>query len=703
MKRLIFLLFWCFIVPFALNGQTMVDELEFAPTFTTPDTVCVGAPITIVNPIIGSTFYWNFCTGNAANPPVGASLGNVNANLSAPRFVTLVRDNLNCYSFVTSSTNSCIVRNFHGDSFRNAPLTSDKLVGSIFTSEIQGIQVLQDQGNWYGFIANGNVLVKLSFGASLMNPPAAIDIPFSTINKPTGLVIAKDLANWVGYALDYQNNQLSKLNFGTSLNSSPTVTSLGNIGNLNGPTGMILKRISGFWYIFISNEKDNTLTRLDFMNSLSNTPTGINLGNVGGLDHPTGITLINDCQSIQGYVVNHTASSNTLVHLAFPDGVNGGVTGTVIPGVNSLNSPYGISEMVRAGDTIYMYATNDGNSTLSKLYFPVCGASSIPSYSGGSTPPTFSYSAPGIYNVILSVNEGLPTASTSCNKIVVVEPLDVDLGPDQQICDGSSTTLSVDTGYIYLWSNGNTTNSISVTTAGTYWVNVTNSTGCASYDTINVGVVQGFVETVNRQICDGERYYAQGAWQTTTGLFVDSLTSVAGCDSLVYTNLYVNPPIQVDLGRDTMYCPGTHFVLDATTATASAYLWQDGSTLPTYDVDQAGTYWVEVTVNNCLGGDTIQFSNCPSQMWFPTAFTPNNDGLNDYFKPTGVLIANYHLLIFDRWGTQVFESKVISEGWDGKYQGEYCEPGVYAYTAVYETLEPANETKKVSGSLTLMR
>ncbi|MFH1161599.1 MAG: PKD-like domain-containing protein [bacterium] len=72
-----------------------------------------------------------------------------------------------------------------------------------------------------------------------------------------------------------------------------------------------------------------------------------------------------------------------------------------------------------------------------------------------------------------------------------------------------------------------------------------------------------------------------------------------------------SPPCDsVDLGPDTTLCQGETLLLDATTPNAT-YLWQDNSTNPTFTVTQSGTYWVQVSVSNCITTDTIQIFYTP--------------------------------------------------------------------------------------------
>ena len=69
----------------------------------------------------------------------------------------------------------------------------------------------------------------------------------------------------------------------------------------------------------------------------------------------------------------------------------------------------------------------------------------------------------------------------------------------------------------------------------------------------------------------------------------------------------------------------------------------------------------------------------------PTAFTPDGDGINDIFMPKAQNLSSeyYEFRIHDRWGKMLFYTTEIGKGWDGKFNGEKCEPGVYTYYIKY--------------------
>ncbi|MEO6189563.1 MAG: gliding motility-associated C-terminal domain-containing protein, partial [Saprospiraceae bacterium] len=90
-------------------------------------------------------------------------------------------------------------------------------------------------------------------------------------------------------------------------------------------------------------------------------------------------------------------------------------------------------------------------------------------------------------------------------------------------------------------------------------------------------------------------------------------------------------------------------------------------------------------------------------IWWPSVFSPNQDGQNDYFNLYGKHIKNIKLLnIFDRWGNQVYSNSNLqasnpNQGWDGNFRGIRALPGVYTFLANVE-YEDSNFTETVAGN-----
>jgi gliding motility-associated-like protein len=143
-------------------------------------------------------------------------------------------------------------------------------------------------------------------------------------------------------------------------------------------------------------------------------------------------------------------------------------------------------------------------------------------------------------------------------------------------------------------------------------------------------------------------------------------------------------PLKIFLGNDTLICPGQQVVLNP--GAFASYRWQDNSPSATYTVKQTGQYEVTVTDNRgCTASDTINVTVDCSDLYFPTAFTPNDDGLNDLFGPFGnvTAVSQYSLRVYDRWGELVFYATSPFDKWDGRVKGKAPGSNLFVWSAQY--------------------
>ena len=160
---------------------------------------------------------------------------------------------------------------------------------------------------------------------------------------------------------------------------------------------------------------------------------------------------------------------------------------------------------------------------------------------------------------------------------------------------------------------------------------------------------------------------------------------------------------QVDLGKDRTLCAGETTILNASIPGAT-YLWQDGSTNSTYLVTKPGKYWVQAyfVEYNITTSDTIEIIDC-EPIFIPNSFTPNGDNLNDIFKVESLKeINDFKLIIYNRWGEQLFESTNINKGWDGTFKNKTVPLGVYVYMLTGIIKDTGEQIKK-TGSVTVVR
>ncbi len=133
------------------------------------------------------------------------------------------------------------------------------------------------------------------------------------------------------------------------------------------------------------------------------------------------------------------------------------------------------------------------------------------------------------------------------------------------------------------------------------------------------------------------------------------------------------------------------------------YKWQNGSSEEQYIVRSSGRYHVAVS-NSCdTTSDSILIAQGSCHVYIPSAFTPNNDGLNDVFRVMGTeLIEQFDLRIFDRNGMLVFQTADKGAAWNGEFKGKKMANRVYVYLLQYK--ENSSEKSNVlKGTITLLK
>jgi gliding motility-associated-like protein len=169
------------------------------------------------------------------------------------------------------------------------------------------------------------------------------------------------------------------------------------------------------------------------------------------------------------------------------------------------------------------------------------------------------------------------------------------------------------------------------------------------------------------------------------------------------------PDIWVRLGREYFICEDENelHLLDAGKG-FERYLWfPTGDTTQWIKVAKTGGYYVIVEdFNGCSGSaGTVVRRRCPQYLYFPNAFTPNNDGINDIFKPEEQDILAYSMSLYNRWGQKVFETNNINQGWDGKIKGAPAPAGVYFWKARYIGYDKSKHLRPtyLNGTVTLLK
>lgn len=88
-------------------------------------------------------------------------------------------------------------------------------------------------------------------------------------------------------------------------------------------------------------------------------------------------------------------------------------------------------------------------------------------------------------------------------------------------------------------------------------------------------------------------------------------------------------------------------------------------------------------------------------VYFPNAFSPDNDGVNDYFGVVGMNAEFYNLKIYNKWGELLFDTSNTNEKWDGTHKGKSVNEGVYVYTMTAKEKYSGKQISR-SGTVTLL-
>lgn len=428
------------------------------------------------------------------------------------------------------------------------------------------------------------------------------------------------------------------------------------------------------------------------------------------------ITLPNDTICVGSPVNFNNVSTNAFNYVwNFGDGSS---LSTAVSPNHIYTSPGSFDVMLVAIDSSGCILSDTANLTIVVLPPPVvnlgndmvlCQTPNIPldagtsgsiyAWSTGATTQTIVATSVGNYWV--TVDNGACTDSDTINFQQVSNP---ELGADTILCAGQTVTLTAPSSAIsYQWSTGAFTQTITAALAGQYWVAV-NWGICQTSDTINIATIP--YPTVNLpatgQICPGDSLilnpgnnpdatylWSTGAATQTTTVFSGGTynVTVSNQQCSVSASTVVTGIAPIPLENNVTLCNVEKYTLDAGPDGLS-YLWSTGETTQKIDIKEAGKYWVVMNTSLCTLSDTINVEGSfgSGVLWFPNSFTPNGDLLNDVFLVKGVDITYFQLMIFNRWGQLIFETKKLDNGWDGIFQGKQVEQDVYVWKVKYKTI-----------------
>ncbi len=365
-------------------------------------------------------------------------------------------------------------------------------------------------------------------------------------------------------------------------------------------------------------------------------------------------------------------------------------------------------------------------------------------------PAVQTFSTPGQDSIIVIADEN-GCRDTAIHQLLVNKKPEINPLPSvARLCQGDSLQLEAHDGETYNWTPAqniqfaNTaTPTVFPSRTSTYFVDVTNAAGCSSSDSVPVLVIPRFHVTTLTPVyvCPGgvaqlnaygaDNYFWLDVEVSNPGISNPTIASYAtraytvvgkddyGCfTDTAIAQVIIAPLPTVSAGEDIVTLAGTPVKVEAMGSsdivkwewTPAQYINCDTCPVITVTPRSDIEYIVKGTTDKgCFSADSLRVSILckSSQIKFPSAFTPNDDGRNDRFGYLGNGVKEVkHFAVFDRLGTLLFEKRNMdtmsaSSGWDGTFNGKKMPPATYVFIA--DLVCDTGEEYRYKGTVVLIR
>ncbi len=467
-------------------------------SFQLADTICAGQTIMPINNTTGAnplSYLWDSDNGDLNSTPTGNSSGNFPAELtfSLGLDYATIGDSV----FGVSITNNGImtVLNF-GTDFNNTPT-------STVYANLGGIQggwdldIIKEGNDWTVFIAGllNNVIYRVNFGSSFSNTPVVSTISSPTFNWPAGIKAVYDQGNCYILTVNLLGANLCVIDLGNSFQNS--ISSIGTIPiGSSDPFGISVIKDCDNWYGYVNYISSPIVSRIDFGTTISSTPNNY-LPNVFNLAYGTrkSFTLKD---GNDWYLLLCSSNKNAITKIKLgPSAMNLSPLITDMASFGIYNNHFA-TNIDKIGSEFYGIATNFDTGELIRFKFPQANSGNIFS----DSIPAITFETPGLYYVSVTATDSITNTTSSYVDSIYVNIIPTPSFTSTQGCelnaiefidDNPQTTPTITS---QQWDFGDTTfgNGDTVnhaySLAGNYLVTLTstNSLGCSqSYsDSISI-------------------------------------------------------------------------------------------------------------------------------------------------------------------------------------------------------------------------
>lgn len=447
---------------------------------------------------------------------------------------------------------------------------------------------------------------------------------------------------------------------------------------------------------------------------------------LASIDNPNNLGL--NCD----FVENSVNLAGNMSTLGLPTFVNSYVLNTV--SFSSSNYCFGESTFFNVDNNLAdSYSWNFGDSLNNN------------GFTSNLMNPSHTFSDTGLFTVTLTATfDG--NEITSSQTVQIINPI-VDLGSDLILCENETLILdaSIEGNSSYLWHDGSTFPVFDVDSGGVFSVEV-NVDGCLSNDQISIEYKASptAVLTGGDTLCDFNDVtalitingtppfniiYSNGISSDTINTNSSQITIDVENEGVYYiqrfydsfgcigsssgTASYILTDVKADFDANTYeeYIDNSTITFNNNSSnhTISEWSFGDGNTLNSmqdnfqYQFQEYGKFNVELIVTNDFScKDTISkhINILTYPLFIPNSFTPGGDPINNTFRPYLQKFKDFEMVIYDRWGDEMFRTNDINDYWDGKKNNKILPIGVYIYHI--KVTDFANKKIERTGSVTLI-
>ncbi|AFM02697.1 surface protein 26-residue repeat-containing protein [Bernardetia litoralis DSM 6794] len=369
------------------------------------------------------------------------------------------------------------------------------------------------------------------------------------------------------------------------------------------------------------------------------------------------ITISSDSAGVFRYTVLGTYGDDATQNVCDSTGTSILIQFKDIPKI-TLNKPDTIS--ICAGDSVQFIA--NGGFTYSWSHSPAENSDTVVVFPTDTT------------TYIVTGFDTLGCSSTDTT-VVLVQP-QIDLGSEQQLCEGDTAIIGAPRPYgaTYLWNTGETSDSIRIRRSGLYYVEVSINE-CSYTDSVQINFIEPPILSAKDTILCFED-------ENSDVIFHQIGVEIENYDSTARYRYQWFDENENLVGQDSLL-----------------------------NVEFGGVYLARVTVeyaNSCTSITSLEVeANCDPQIFIPSAFTPNQDRLNEEWEIFGRFYSNLRINVLDRWGMEIYAATQKNSSdeikfWDGTYKGEKVPAGVYYYEVTYTSPTDPSKTIKQTGTVTII-